>query len=270
MAGGIAGIVLAGGRSTRWGSEKAVARVGGAPMVARVHAVLARGCERVAVNAPRGSGAWAWAERAHADLAPDAPGLPDGPLTGVLAGLAWAEARGAELLAVAPCDAPGLPADYVARLHEGLGAAPAAVAVTDSGGHPLCALVRTSLRPQLEATLAQGHPSVRRWLDEVGAVGVRFPDEKAFANLNTRPRGVGARLFDATLMALTGAALGLLLGGFVLALAGGGPPGGAATSGGAAGGGGPPLFLLLPLLALGFGGAGAGWGWLGRPPWSRA
>lgn len=262
---GVVGVVLAGGRSTRFGSEKAVAKVGKAPMIAYVRSVLAQGCEAVAVNAPEDSGAAKWAKAQGADLLPDAPGSPDGPLAGVLAGLAWAETRGADWLAVAPCDTPWLPGDLVARLRAGAGEAPAAVAVTESGGHPLCMLLRTTLRTELEATLAAGHPSVRQWLDAAGAVGVRFDDEGAFQNLNERPRGRGAMLFDATIMFLAGAILGLFAGGLLTTLlgsgSGGGPP--------APGAGPSPTLLVLPILALSFGGIGAAWGWLGRPPWSR-
>jgi len=52
-----------------------------------------------------------------------------GPLAGILAALQAAKAQGLAWLATAPCDAPFLPLDFVARLkariHEG---APAAVA----------------------------------------------------------------------------------------------------------------------------------------------
>ena len=180
------GVVLAGGRSTRFGSEKAMVEVDGAPMVARVAAVLAAGCEAVAVNARPDSGAAAWARTAGLALLPDPPGAPDGPLAGVLAGLHAAEARGCTWLLSAPCDTPWLPGDMGARLAAGVGDTRAAVATTAEGSHPLCALWSVALRPRLAAALAEGrHPSVRAWLREVGAAEVRFADAAAFLNLNT-------------------------------------------------------------------------------------
>ena len=182
------GLVLAGGRSTRWGSEKAVARVGGAPMVAHVAAVLAQDCEGVAVNAPEASGAADWARARGLTVLPDAPGLPDGPLAGVLAGLVWAAAQGADGLVTAPCDTPELPPDLAARLAAELDSAPAAFAVTADGSHPLCAAWSLALLPSLRAELERGHPSVRGWLQEVGAREAAFAHAAAFRNLNTPPQ----------------------------------------------------------------------------------
>ena len=182
----VLGLVLAGGRSTRFGSEKAVAPVEGAPMVARVAAVLARGCEALAVNARADSGAAAWARGAGLETLPDPPGAPDGPLAGVLAGLELAERHGAAWLLTAPCDTPWLPDDFAARLMAEVRASAAATAVTAEGSHPLCTLWSVRLRDRLAAALKDGaHPSVRAWLREAGAAEVRFAEAQAFANVNT-------------------------------------------------------------------------------------
>lgn len=180
----VVAVILAGGRSTRFGSEKAVAVVEGAPMIARVAAVLRSEAAALAVNATERSGAAAWAREQGLSVLPDAPGAAYGPLSGVLAGLEWAQAQGADVLVTAPCDTPWLPQDMVDRLVAGLGDAPAAAATTADGSHPLCTAWRTSLLPRLRETLRSGHPSVRDWLAEVGAAPVRFDDAPAFSNLN--------------------------------------------------------------------------------------
>lgn len=176
--------MLAGGRSRRFGREKALVEVGGRPMIAAVAQVLARGGAAVAVNAPDGSGAAAWARGEGLELVPDRPGDPDGPLSGVRAGLEWARARGAEWLVTAPCDTPRLPDDYVARL-----AAPGlpAAAETVEGGHWLCAIWRVSDLEALERWLARGHGKVEAFLEACAAARVRFDDPAAFANVN-RPQ----------------------------------------------------------------------------------
>ena len=46
----IYGLILAGGRSERFGSEKALARLGGLSLLERAHARLSRACEKVAVS----------------------------------------------------------------------------------------------------------------------------------------------------------------------------------------------------------------------------
>jgi len=183
----VLGLVLAGGRSRRFGREKALVEVGGRPMIAAVAEVLARGCEAVAVNAPESAGAAAWARIAGLDLVCDRPGDPDGPLAGVRAGLEWARARGAQWLVTAPCDTPFLPEDYVARL---VAPGRTAAAETAVGGHWLCAIWGVGDLEALERWLSEGHGRVEAFLQACGAVSVRFDEPAAFANVN-RPEDLG-------------------------------------------------------------------------------
>ncbi len=184
----LVGLVLAGGRSSRFGQEKAAAEVAGRPMIAWVLDVLKAACIEVAVNARPGSEAAAYAEQGGYVTLADDPGDPEGPLAGVRAGLAWAQGLGAEALATAPCDTPFLPHDLVARLADGwmLGDG-ARVAVSSAGVAPLCALWPVPAALDLiGATLAAGrHPAIRRVLADLRAVEVEFPDPRAFDNLNT-------------------------------------------------------------------------------------
>jgi molybdopterin-guanine dinucleotide biosynthesis protein A len=182
------GLVLAGGRSSRFGYEKAAADLAGRPLIAWVLQVLTPACAEVAINARPGTQAAAFGERLGCVILADDPCDPEGPLAGVRAGLAWALTRGADALATAPCDTPFLPADLVTRLAEGwtLGAG-ARVAVSDDGMAPLCALwpVPAALRLIAETLAAGRHPPVRRVLEDLRADEVKFPDPRAFDNLNT-------------------------------------------------------------------------------------
>ena len=157
----------------------------GAPMIdhaARLFSAL----PRYAVSARAGSGAETRARHRGIDVLHDDPALPNGPLAGVLRGLAWARAHGFQFLATAPCDAPRLPPTLVNRLAESIGAACAAFATTHSGEHPLCALWTTGLYDSLNDRLQSGeHPAVRAFLAESGARAVAFSDAGAFANANT-------------------------------------------------------------------------------------
>lgn len=162
-----------------------MALLDGEPLIAHVAAALRRGGEALAVNAPAAAGAAAWAREAGLPVLGDPEGARDGPLTGVLEGLRWAAAQGFEALATAPCDTPRLPDDLVARLYSALGDRPAAFAATSAGSHPLCSLWRVELAAPLAAILAAGHPSVRRWLADLGAAETGFEDDAAFANVNT-------------------------------------------------------------------------------------
>lgn len=180
------GVVLAGGRSTRFGREKAAADFAGRPLIAWAAEALAAGCARVAVNAPRGSAAAQFARDNGLDLISDAPHTPQGPLAGIEAGLAWARASGVEMLASAPCDTPLLPHDLVPRLASALDAEHgAAMARTSQGLQPLCALWRTSaLAPIADALKDARHPPIRSLLCDLGAAEVMFADERRFMNVN--------------------------------------------------------------------------------------
>ena len=181
----IAGVLLAGGKSSRFGGEKAIALFGGKTLMEVV--VLAfKDLPRFAVSAQPASAA---AARAHAwgvSVLSDDVSAPAGPLTGVAAGLDWAKREGFDFIATAPCDAPLLPGDFVQRLWDGIGAAPAAYALTCQGEYPLCALWRVDLLEPLRARLDAGeHPAARAFLRDIGAAGVQFDDAHAFANANT-------------------------------------------------------------------------------------
>jgi molybdopterin-guanine dinucleotide biosynthesis protein A len=181
----IGGLLIAGGRSSRFGAEKALALFDGAPMMDRATALFA-GLPGFAISARSGSGAEARARQLGIDVVYDDPNLPSGPLTGVLSGLAWAKQHGFEFLATAPCDAPCLPANMVTQLAENIGAARAAFAVTSVGQHPLCALWSVGLHDALSDELRTGeHPAVRAFLAGIGAQGVHFAEAPAFANANT-------------------------------------------------------------------------------------
>lgn len=189
----IFGLVLAAGRSSRFGTDKALAQLGGRSLLGAAVDVLSGGCVRVAVNAHEGPIADDAAARGLERIA-DPPGAPDGPLAGVLAGLTWAEAAGASLLATAPCDTPFLPADLVARLAEALKTDDGlAFARAPDGVHPLCGLWRVRLIEPLAAMLADGrHPPARAAVEQLGGRAVDFPDPAAFFNVNTRQDLAGA------------------------------------------------------------------------------
>lgn len=186
LSGPIVGVVIAGGRSVRFGGEKAAAVLAGKPLLLWAAERLARSCAAIAINARPDTEAEALARAAGIEVLHDVPGDPAGPLAGVKAGLTWAAERGATALAVSPCDAPLLPDDLFVRLIAAAGAG-AAMAETADGRQPLCALWPVSALPKLIAALQNGaHPPTWRMLDDIGAAHVTFEEPEAFANINTR------------------------------------------------------------------------------------
>jgi len=182
----IVGLVLAGGRSRRFGADKALAELDGRSLFDAALGVLVPSCTRVAVSARLGPVA-DLASMHGVERIADPPGAPDGPLAGVLAGLTWAKAAGADLMASAPCDTPFLPADMVTRLAEALEADDGlAFARAPDGVHPLCGLWRVRLIEPLGAMLADGaHPPVRATVERLGGRAVDFENATDFFNINT-------------------------------------------------------------------------------------
>lgn len=180
----IAGVILAGGLSSRMGGRnKALVELGGQTLLARLTARLAPQVHALAVNSNAELHQVAGANPVLLDRFVGFPG----PLAGLHAGLCWAEGVvGITHVATVSVDTPFLPADFVSRLGEV--SAGVAVARSDGRLHPTCALWPVSLRNTLEAFLQAG--TSRRVLDfaeAAGYVAIDFPAVPfdPFFNVNT-------------------------------------------------------------------------------------
>jgi len=182
----ISGLILAGGRGTRMGHvDKGLQPFGGTTMAAHVLARLEPQVATVAINANRNLDTYAaYGVPVWPDDTPDYAG----PLAGLQAGLRRCATT---YLLTAPCDSPFLPADLAERLHEGLRAAGAdlAVAVTEENGrrqvHPVFCLLKASLEPVLSAYLDGGGRRMDGWYPQIKVTEVLFDAADAFRNINT-------------------------------------------------------------------------------------
>lgn len=177
------GLILAGGRSRRFGSDKAFAKLAGAPLIAHVARALRPSTAALAISGGRDAAAFL-----DLPLLPDPLGGPRGPLSGILVGLQWAEEEGADWLVTATCDVPLIPMDMAERLIEAaqIKDAELAVARTSDGAHPLCGAWRPRLRSRLAIALGHGaHPAVQQFAAATSAVEVQFPERERFYNINT-------------------------------------------------------------------------------------
>jgi len=167
------------------GPQKALVRLGGRTLLDRAVAALGPQVTRLAVS-------WNGDPADLAGLAPDviadapAAGGRQGPLAGVIAGLRWAGARGARLLATAPVDAPFLPAGWVAALAAEAGPGPVLARSSAGRVHPVVALWPVSCLAALEADFAAGTRGVMAAADRLGGrpATLEAPEE-AFMNVNT-------------------------------------------------------------------------------------
>ena len=176
------GLVLAGGMGRRMGSvDKGLVEFRGKPMVAHVVERLAPQVGALIVNANRSVDQYA---------ALGCPVIGDevsgfaGPLAGLHAGL---KHGATPFIITAPCDAPFLPIDLVARLYAALqdNMADLAVARTVDQAQPVFALYGATLLPSLAHFLESGGRKIDAWHSTHRVVEVTFADESAFANINT-------------------------------------------------------------------------------------
>lgn len=179
----ITGLVLAGGRGQRWGGrDKGLIEHAGRPLVAWVLEALASQVGHLVISANRNLETYfAYGYPVISDDLDDF----QGPLAGIAAALALVETP---WIVTAPCDAPALPGDLVARLGLALHSQGGSAAVAQVGGRiqPVHALIPVARAADLAAYLAGGGRSVRGWLEGQPLAMADFSDSPgAFANLNT-------------------------------------------------------------------------------------
>lgn len=144
----IAGVVLAGGQSLRFGADKACARYRGRALIDWSLAALARHAELVFVSG--------YCHPGHESVA-DLPRAGLGPLGGLAGALAAAEARGFTHLLSIPCDTPHIPDALFQALRATNGPAYAEAC-------PVIGLWPTALAASLADYLERGLPlAVRAW-----------------------------------------------------------------------------------------------------------
>ncbi|SFS12571.1 molybdenum cofactor guanylyltransferase [Sphingomonas jatrophae] len=158
----ILGAVLAGGASRRFGQDKALALLGGRPLIAHALAALDAQVDAMVVcgrDWPGGIGL------------PDRPGPGLGPLGGLAAALHHAAGHGFDAVVSLPCDVARVPPDLVLRLGE------AGAAYVE--GQPVVGRWPAALSAVLDAHIARDpRRSLRGWVAVAGArpVTIELPN----------------------------------------------------------------------------------------------
>jgi molybdopterin-guanine dinucleotide biosynthesis protein A len=180
--GTVAGIVLAGGKSSRLGFDKALLRVNGEILAQWLPDRLAAWCSPVALVVDRPQ-RYAVAVRQLVDHAPDA-----GPLAGIAAGL-----QGLAVPAfVCACDMPLLQPALLQRLLVALDGYDLAIPERDGRLEPLCAVYAVSCLPVIQRLLRDRRLRANAVASEVPTRILREPEWRAidpegdsFLNINT-------------------------------------------------------------------------------------
>jgi molybdopterin-guanine dinucleotide biosynthesis protein A len=163
----ILGAVLAGGRSSRFGSDKAAALIDGKPMLDWVVDALAPQVDDVIICGREFAGRL---------CVPDHPAPDLGPLGGLSAALRHAAANGFDAVLSTPCDTPRIPADLRVQLGE-----PGDGVVVQ--GLPVIGLWPARLHDALDDFLAEGGSrAIGAWAARAGARCVALRDLPANVN----------------------------------------------------------------------------------------
>lgn len=148
------GLILAGGRSSRMGENKALLQLGPDSILGHVVRRLAPQVSALAINAAEPVPGF----QSCTHLADSLAGQL-GPLAGILTGMRHYAARhpGNSHFATAPCDSPYLPTDLVPRLTTAcIGAETIVIAASLQRRHPVFGLWPVALADDLEHWLLDG------------------------------------------------------------------------------------------------------------------
>jgi molybdenum cofactor guanylyltransferase len=178
----IHGIVLAGGKSRRYGEPKAFAERNGIPFYEYSIRALSPCSNRIILVASTEL-------KPLFHVGPDIKLMEDlpsvkgqGPLAGILTGM---QAGEAEWYIVLPIDVPFVEKNVIKSLIDDLDDNyEAVIPFVKEKKQPLFGLYKYSVRKKIEEHLTMGHRSVQQLLDKLRVKYVEFPDNTPFQNIN--------------------------------------------------------------------------------------
>lgn len=163
------GAVLAGGRSSRFGRDKALAQWRGTALIDHVVAALAGEVDAVAICGRHHRGLPALGDRPASDL---------GPLAAINAALHHGAEHGFDRVLTVPCDVPAIAPGLLRLLLDRRDAAVVAAM-------PVIGIWPVALADALDAHLARGGDrSIRGWAAAAGAASLDLPPGWRPRNIN--------------------------------------------------------------------------------------
>ena len=185
-------IVLAGGKSTRMGRDKALIPMVGVPMLQLICTIAEACTDKVYIVTP-------WPERYQELLTPKSQFIPEvslpgetgneprthGPLVGFMQGLAAVETNWVLLLA---CDLPNLRLEILQDWISKLDTIPenkiAALVQNNQIWQPLCGFYRRRCLPELSQYVEEGGRSFQQWLKSYSVEVLPLEDSQMLFNFN--------------------------------------------------------------------------------------
>jgi len=175
----VMGVILAGGANRRYGSHKALARIGDRTILDRTVEVLSPVVDSVGIvaNEPE--------PYLHAGLPvrPDLrPGL--GVLGGILTAVRWASEQGAASAIVLGCDMPFLPSSLIGRIAREATRDLVVLPASEGprGFEPLCAAYGTATAGAIELALERGDRAIVSFFGDVDLRILDFDEVRSFGD----------------------------------------------------------------------------------------
>ena len=179
-------VILSGGLSSRFGSNKALAKLDGERLVDQlIDRLSLQTSAPIVINAPD--------ENSYGlpdnDFIADEVGDRLGPLAGIHAALTWAEQHGYQVVCTTPVDTPFVPQNFVSMMTSVRGPVIASFA---GKYHPIHGAWPVSLKQSLETGISSGMRAVMSWVDTLEATVLDFAEfyeSDPFININ-RPNDI--------------------------------------------------------------------------------
>jgi molybdenum cofactor guanylyltransferase len=182
----VSALILAGGLSTRMGTDKALLPWQGVPLLECVCQVALQCCPSVSVLTP-------WPQRYQAVVSTPVQFIPEpmpqqGPLIGLEQGLGQIPSPWVLLLACdLPCLNPQILQGWIRQLRVVPHSSLAQVPYQKGHWEPLCGFYHQRCLPPLQSFIAQGGRSFQRWLEQIPVqkLGVNETTAAMLRNCNT-------------------------------------------------------------------------------------
>lgn len=160
------GVILAGGRSTRFGEDKSFYMLGGKPMYQHIADILLQTgvCSEIVIST---NADLQDCFETYVTVTDDESFTEKGPLGGIYA---VAKAYPGNSLMIISCDTPYVPADWMVRLHDAARQHSDRIIVTAEGDrlHPLIGVYQgQKLTSRLQAQLASGRLSMKAFFENI-------------------------------------------------------------------------------------------------------
>lgn len=178
MTNSLSAIVLAGGRSSRMGRDKALIEIDGVPLLKRT-CDAARHCTNSIYIVT------SWRDR-YQSIVSDVQWIEESsPRSPLIAFSEALEQVSTDWVLLLACDLPRLEGETLKQWTAQLSEVPIVVARSQEGWEPLCGFYRRDRQLSLQNYIASGERSFQNWLDSEAVQELEVVDRQILSNCNT-------------------------------------------------------------------------------------